>query len=498
MNPLLLALVLLAEPVPTPTPAPPPLPVLLSGVETLTIQDGEELAVDAWRLAPEADPDVYEAQLVNGVAHTVIFRSDRGEIRFDVELGKEYDFIVRWQGHDCRTRIVGARFVQAAVFDDAYRAAHRGRVEVEIPEVYELVNVALALTPTGIANKNLVYQESDYYARLRARFEPYRSQPVIAALDAELARDEGRYFPLKMNAYSFEFDGAGRIVQSPVYDRTGFTGARNNDLRPFLPGLQQFADASGFRAFFGENRAFYDDQIAFFRTQADLPGMLAWLNRNFPQGGGYDGYKVIFSPLVAYNQSATWFDTPGYRELQAHVNFPYPRDLARSRAETLSPAAALLFRGNIVFTELNHGFINPEADRYGARAAAAVADHDFWVDAAKGKGYYSGLAAFNEYMNWALVSLRLVDLAPQDELAGMIERIDQMMVASRGFRRFREFDAFLVDLYRRRKPGTTVADLYPPILDWFEQQPRVVPADTPGPAPATSSSSPPSPLRSRR
>ena len=62
MNPLLLALVLLAEPVPTPTPAPPPLPVLLSGVETLTIQDGEELAVDAWRLAPEADPDVYEAQ----------------------------------------------------------------------------------------------------------------------------------------------------------------------------------------------------------------------------------------------------------------------------------------------------------------------------------------------------------------------------------------------------------------------------------------------------
>ena len=180
------------------------------------------------------------------------------------------------------------------------------------------------------------------------------------------------------------------------------------------------------------------------------------------------------------------------------MNFPYPRDLARSRAETLSPAAALLFRGNIVFTELNHGFINPEADRYGARAAAAVADHDFWVDAAKGKGYYSGLAAFNEYMNWALVSLRLVDLGPQDELAGMIERIDQMMVASRGFRRFREFDAFLVDLYRRRKPGTTVADLYPPILDWFEQQPRVVPADTPGPAPATSSSSPPSPLRSRR
>mgnify|MGYP000930811559 CR=1 FL=1 len=85
------------------------LPESVAVFTPLDVRTRSRLAVDAWRLAPEADPDVYEAQLVNGVAHTVIFRSDRGEIRFDVELGKEYDFIVRWQGHDCRTRIVGAR-----------------------------------------------------------------------------------------------------------------------------------------------------------------------------------------------------------------------------------------------------------------------------------------------------------------------------------------------------------------------------------------------------
>ena len=507
MNLLLLALLTLAQPAaaarpqplqPSQPPAPPALPVLLSGVETLTIQDGEELSVGSWRLAPEADPDIYEAKLLHGRPHAVVFRSDQGEIRFDVELGKEYDFVVRWQGHDCRTRIVGTRFIPPAAFDEAYRAAHRGKVEVEIPEVYELVNVAIALTPTGIASKNLVFQNSEYYARLRARFDPYRDQPLIAALDAELARDEGRYFPLKMNAYSFEFDSASKIVQSPVYDRTGFAGARTNDLRPFLPALQQFADATGFRSFFRENRALYEEQVAFFREQADLPAMLAWLNRNFPAGGGYDGYKVVFSPLVAYNQSATWLETPDYRELQAHVNFPYPQDLKRSGAEALSPAAALLFRGCIVFTELNHGFINPEADRHAARAAAAVADRDFWVDAAKGKSYYPGLATFNEYMNWALVSLRLVDLAPPGELAGLIERIDRMMVESRGFRRFREFDTFLVALYRARKPNETVADLYPQILDWFERQPSAAPALPAEPASSTNSRLPNSPLRSRR
>ena len=38
----------------------------------------------------------------------------------------------------------------AAVFDAAFRAAHRGKMLVEVLEVYELVNIAIALTPTGI------------------------------------------------------------------------------------------------------------------------------------------------------------------------------------------------------------------------------------------------------------------------------------------------------------------------------------------------------------
>jgi hypothetical protein len=466
MKTALLLVALLSPPGPVATP---PFPVLRSGSETLDILDGDELQSGAWRISPEIDPDVYEARLVDGRAHRVTFSSDLGSIHFDVEEGKQYDFVVLYGGRACRTRIVGTRFTPPAVFDEAYRKAHRGTTLVEIPEVYELVNVAIAMTPTGIADRNLVYQDSDYYGRMRAWFDRFREHPLLRSLEAELAHDGGRYFALKMNGYSFLFDEGGRIVQSPVYDRTGSVGERSNSLRPHLEQLQQFADASDFRRFYRENRALYEEQIAFFREQADLAGMLRWLGRNFP-GGGYDGYKIVFSPLVAYNQSATWFVTPGYRELMAHVNFPYERDLARSQAETLSPAAALLFRGNIVFTELNHGYINPQADRHAARARAAVADHDFWVDAAKGTSYYRGLEAFNEYMNWGLVSLRFLDLAPAEERAGMIDRVDRMMVGRRGFLRFREFDAFLTALYLGRRPDETIADLYPRILEWFERE----------------------------
>lgn len=460
-------------------PAAPSLPVIRSNVPSVSIRDGEVLKEGSWRLAPEVDPDVYEADLIDGRAHEVVFITDVESIRFLVEEGKQYDFIIRFGGRDCRTRIVGTRFVPAAEFDDAYRSRHRGRTLVEVPEVYELVNVAIAMTPTGIASRDLVYHDSEYYRRVRSWFDSYRDQPVLAELDKLLASNVGHYPSLKMNGYAFEFDERGKLVPSKVYDRTGFHSERANTLRPFLPGLQAFADATDFRRFYRENAAVYAEQIAFFREQANVGEMTRWLDRNFPSASGYDCYKLVFSPLVAYNQSATWFESRGFRELQAHINYPYPEDLKRTNAETLSPAAAILYRGNIAFTELNHGYLNPETDKYAARIAKAVADWAYWVDESKGPSYYPGIASFNEYMNWGLVSLRFLDQAPPAERDGMIARVDRMMVERRGFRRFREFDTFLTELYRTRKAEETVADLYPRIVEWFER--HGPPATSPAP-----------------
>jgi len=86
-----------------------------------------------------------------------------------------------------------------------------------------------------------------------------------------------------------------------------------------------------------------------------------------------------------------------------------------------------------------------------------VSDRDHWVDKSKGPDYYPSIALFNAYMNWGP--------SPPGELAGMIAGVDRMMVERRGFRRFKEFDAFLMDLYRARKSPQTIADLYPQIIE---------------------------------
>ena len=445
------------------------LPVIKSGAELISIQDGANLKKLAWRLAPEAKPDVYEAELVNGKPHKVTFITDSDSISFTVEEGKTYDFIIQWGDKTCYTRIVGTRFVPAAEFDKKYRSKHKGKIFIEIPEVYELVNVAIAMTPTGIEDQYLVYKNSDYYKKVHAWFDKYQDHPLLAALDAELKKSPDNYAYLKMNGYAFEFDKKGKIVRSKIYDRASW--GKTNELLPFLDQLQSFSDATRFREFYRQNRKIYDEQIAFYRDTANIAEMKRWLDKHFPSSNDYDTYKIIFSPLVAYNQSSNWFESNGFKELQPHVNFPYPQDFARFSLENkLSPQAEIIFRGNIVFTEMNHGYINPEAEKYAERVAKAISNRDLWVDPQRGPNYYGGEAAFNEYMNWGLVNLRFVDYVSREEQDAMIAAIDEMMTKRRGFPQFADFSKFLVNLYRSRKPNQTIADLYPQIIEWFEKR----------------------------
>jgi len=330
-----------------------------------------------------------------------------------------------------------------------------------------MVNVAIALTRSAAPDNGLVYQQSPYYREVREWFASHQQHPLVAAFDSILSRNLNAYPPLKMNGRAFEFDRRGRIGRSAIYDRTGFPNDRRNALLPFLALMQSFADSSRFREFYRRHRSVYQEEIAFYRDSAGIEEMRRWLDRHFPSAPGYDLYRIVLSPLVASNQSSTWFRSNGFTELQPHVNFPYPAYLGGGAWSGISKTARTVFRGNIVFTEINHGYINPETDRYADRVMPAISHRDHWVAPARGPGYYGGISAFNEYLNWALVSLRIVDEVAAEEQDLLIGSVDRMMVERRGFRQFAEFDRFLVDLYRTRAPGVTIADLYPRIIDWF-------------------------------
>lgn len=443
------------------------LPVLKSNQPRVTIRDGEKLKKDGWRLAPELNPDIYRAELIDGRPHKVIFSSDVDSITFTVEEGKTYDFVIEYEGRRHYTRIIGQRFVPPARFDEEYRRTHRGKTFIEIPEVYELVNIAIALRPAPAGEPSLIADDTDYYRAVDKYFGKHRDHALVRALAEEMEKDRFSYFSLKMDAYAFEFDGEGRIVKSRIYDRIT-NSSRENSLTPYVRLMQSFADDTDFRRFYRDKREFYQGQIRFFREKLNIDEMLAWLGRQFPEANEYDTYKIVFSPLVRGNQSVNWFESNGFKELQPHVEFPY-RSFPGVSAE-----ADLVFRGIILFTEINHGFLNPVTSRYADRITRAVSNRYFWVAKEKGPRYYNGAGnLFDEYMNWALVNLRYIDYVENpEEREKLIEMVDRMMVERRGFPQFADFSRFLNDLYRGRRPGQTVADLYPQIIDWFAERNR--------------------------
>ena len=418
-----------------------------------------------WQFNPNNYPRDLPLPVERDAPTTICFIDRANRTCADFIPGQSRPLAIAFNEAEFTTVIRAQRDVPPAQFDAAYQAAYRGRTVVEVPEVYELVNIAIAITPSGQGDPDMVYQDSSYFQAVQSYFAAHADHPLIQRVEAMLRENRSNYFSFKMNGYAFVFDAQGQIVRSPVYDRTGFAGSLENPVLPLLADLQDFARVSGFRDFYREHQALYAQQIAFFEEEAQVSRISSWLTQSFPSVHPYDGVKIIFSPLVAYNQSMTTIEADGYRELQPHVNYPY------SANTRLSPAGAAIQRSAILFTEMNHGFSDPTAEQYSDRLSAALANRAAWADDASAAGNYAGaVSLFNEYMNWALVSLYYRDLMNAEDFAVAHAAMVDNMQNGRGFRRFAAFDAELLRLYAAREPGQTLEDLYPAMLDWVEAQ----------------------------
>ena len=434
---------------------------LHAGASDVTYQIGERRP-EAWRPEPAQHSAIVNAPITQGRRENVCFRAAGAEACFRIGVGDAADLVIVAAGREYNVHVDGVLYVPAARFTPEYQAANRGRFQVYAPEVYELVNVAIALTDYAAANPGLVVSNTDYYTRMQTHFQSHRTHPFVQALSAHMQEDVLWYFKYKMNGYAFEFADNGDIVRSAIYDRTGFDGDPENHLLPLLDQMRDFARETGFRSFYAANQAVYREQIAFFENEADVMGMWAWLVERFPDVQAYDGVKLVFSPLVGPNQSITWIDEDGYRELQPHINFPY------TLRPELTLSAAAIARSAILFTEVNHGFINPTADAYLSEIDAALGERSIWADDTKpASNYPDDLSLFLEYMNWGLISLYEYDRMSEQDRALSRARVERNMVERRGFRKFAEFNAFLVNLYANRAQGQSISDLYPTIIAWF-------------------------------
>lgn len=433
-----------------------------SSLAKILVSDRGYISEINWTISPQVKPDVFSIPVKK--EKKISFITDTDSISFVINPNSKHEFIVLLNQKDsAHTRIEGNTNPEPVFFTEKYKRQFDNQTIVEIPKVYELMHIVFSLTKSAGSD---IAKNTEYYNKVKEWFEKYRAHSSIIAFDSILTKRRSNFFNFKKDSYAFLFDKKGKIIQSNIYNRIASNGGfPSNTLLPFLDLLQKFADDTDFLKFYKDNIKTYQNQIKFYQDTAGVKGMLSWLNKNFPSIH-YNCFKIIFSPLVMGNQSSAWFNNSGFNEAQAHVNFPYPIWTKGFVGE-----AAGVKAGNIVFTELNHAFINPEADKkiYRARIDKALTNISKWIDPQKeARNYNNSYSCINEYMNWALVSLRYIDVAPKKDLEALLDDNNNFMTHTRGFLKFKEFTDFIINLYRNKKADQVLSDLYPYIISWFE------------------------------
>lgn len=335
-------------------------------------------------------------------------------------------------------------------------AAPAEPVAVRFSEAYELSNIILALTPYGQSDPFEVYKNSRYYREVRAYFAPVMQHPLLQ--QANYSRQEwDKYLAFRTDACAFGFSAQGQLVREFAFHAQGDTRPFDNLLGP----VNDFAQASGFREFYRRHQPYYDSLAVAYRQSQRLPEVLAFLTAELgpaQPAAPASQYAVVLSPLV-YRMNC-------HRDVQ-HV----PTDFATVPEYLLSgdlrqqPTPADVLTGiHALFTETDHGFVNPVTSAYGAQVRASF-DVKKWDT---GSGYdKSEFSTFNEYMTWAVY-----DLFAYRYFAAQAPLVCQnwaMQNESRGFLASRLFANKLRDLYAARKKGQTVRDLYPALLAWCRQ-----------------------------
>jgi hypothetical protein len=124
----------------------------------------------------------------------------------------------------------------------------------------------------------------------------------------------------------------------------------------------------------------------------------------------------------------------------------------------------------IVFTEIDHNYVNPVSRKYRSLIDSIFSNRTVWTDAGGDTRFYSSPeSVFNEYMTHALFSLYVLDTYDPGTAQILISTREDLMVNRRHYRKFKEFNKALMEINQQNK-STKIADLYSSLLQWCKNQ----------------------------
>ncbi len=340
---------------------------------------------------------------------------------------------------------------------EKHKIENTDKVRVEIPKAYELAQIAYALAEAKQESHGRTFEKSSYYKEVLAHFESNSDHPAIDAVQFWKWPD---YWSYRQNSIAYSYDN-GQLLHDGVYET--FWRRGEDKFAAVKTELEAFAGESGFAEFYADHANYYARLEDEFSNIIDPKSMQSWLNSNFT--ARYDSYLIVLSPLVGGAHNFAIIQDKDYAEAVITISAPNIFDKYRDDAGNISDKAALRY-SRLIFTELDHNYVNPASDQFKKEIKAAMPDVSTWNES---NDYRSAEATFNEYVTWAIFALFVRDAYGDEHVRAAIDDINKSM-KRRGFVRFSEFSKWITSFDPLAQGSNSVEELYPEIIAWFSTQ----------------------------
>ncbi|MBK8642455.1 MAG: DUF4932 domain-containing protein [Saprospiraceae bacterium] len=120
----------------------------------------------------------------------------------------------------------------------------------------------------------------------------------------------------------------------------------------------------------------------------------------------------------------------------------------------------------IVFTEIDHNYVNPASADNIKAIRDLIKNKDLWATKNAQENYRTEYAIFNEYMTHSLFCLYVKENYKEKEGSEIVNQRIKLM-ERRGFFKFDQFNEKLIHLLKGRKK--TISEMYPAAIEIMKE-----------------------------
>jgi hypothetical protein len=347
---------------------------------------------------------------------------------------------------------------------------YAGKIVVENPEVYELMQIACSLTPAFQRDPNLINKETKYYEDFENHFMEFKDHELINKLNTYLKSNPygASKTSTRLISLNYKIDRQNELKTNKLFTVNSLLSKFVKFKMFLIPEnielIEDFIKKSNFVDFYNQHKSYYNQLIYNYNELCDFQDMRDWLGKKFPIN--HQSYRIIFSPLTGGAHSTMSLISEDYSDKQVFmfVSAPYESIDSLNNNEFEIKASQM---ARVVFTEIDHNYVNPLTDKYISELKSSMSDYKNWNHQKNGS-YNSKYDTFNEYMTWGVFSLYALDNYSKRNIDTIIEIQSDFMKESRDFIKFPEFNRELLRIYKQ-KEKPKVEKLYKPMLNWMEE-----------------------------